>query len=59
MNFSGQYNHLISRRIKEINGESILLNGKTILEEIEKQDMVGIILGGGPDSIPNIIGDVA
>lgn len=57
MNFSGQYNHLISRRIKEINGESILLSGKTPLEEIEKQDIAGIILGGGPDSIPNIIGD--
>lgn len=44
----GQYNHRIYRRIKYL-GESVkLLPNTTTIEEIEREEPVGIIIGGGP-----------
>lgn len=44
----GQYNHRIYRRIKYL-GESVKLVSNTVtVEEIEKEEPLGIVIGGGP-----------
>lgn len=44
----GQYNHRIYRRIKYLGEEVKLMPNTTTLEEVEKEEPRGIVIGGGP-----------
>ncbi len=48
INNFGQYNHRISRTLKYLKVENKLISNTTSLEDIEKLDIDGMILGGGP-----------
>ena len=50
LDFGGQYNQLVARRVRENNVYCEIYSYKTLLEEIKKKNPKGIILTGGPDS---------
>jgi len=50
LDFGGQYNQLVARRVRENNVYCEIYSYKTPLEEIKKRNPKGIILTGGPDS---------
>lgn len=50
LDFGGQYNQLVARRVRENNVYCEIYSYKTPLEEIKRKDPKGIILTGGPDS---------
>ena len=50
LDFGGQYNQLVARRVRESNVYCEIYSYKTPLEEIKKKNPKGIILTGGPDS---------
>jgi len=50
LDFGGQYNQLVARRVRENNVYCEIYSYKTPLEEIKKKNPKGIILTGGPDS---------
>ena len=50
LDFGGQYNQLVARRVRENNVYCEIYSYKTSLEEIKKKNPKGIILTGGPDS---------
>jgi GMP synthase (glutamine-hydrolysing) len=51
LDFGAQYSQLIARRVREQNVFSVVLPCNSKIEEIKKQNPVGIILSGGPSSV--------
>lgn len=51
LDFGGQYNQLIARRVRELNVYSEMLPFSTPIEEIRAREPKGIILSGGPASV--------
>ncbi len=50
IDFGGQYNQLVARRVRECNVYCEIYSYKTDLSEIKKKNPKGIILTGGPNS---------
>ena len=50
IDFGGQYNQLVARRVRECNVYCEIYSYKTDLEQIKAMNPMGIILTGGPDS---------
>ena len=51
LDFGGQYNQLIARRVREAGVYSELLPHTASIQEIQGESLSGIILTGGPDSV--------
>lgn len=51
IDFYGQYNQLIARRVRECNVYSEIVSYKTSIEEIKRKKPIGIIFTGGPASV--------
>ncbi len=51
LDFGGQYNQLIARRVRDLNVYCEVKTYKTPIEEIKKLNPVGIIFTGGPNSV--------
>ena len=51
LDFGGQYNQLIARRVREAGVYSELLPYTASIQEIQGESLSGIILTGGPDSV--------
>ncbi|MCR4716105.1 MAG: glutamine-hydrolyzing GMP synthase [Lachnospiraceae bacterium] len=51
IDFGGQYNQLVARRVRECNVYCEIYSYKTPLEEIKAKNPKGIILTGGPNSV--------
>ncbi len=51
LDFGGQYNQLIARRVREAGVYSELLPHTASLEQIRGEALSGVILTGGPDSV--------
>lgn len=51
LDFGSQYNQLIARRVRELGVYSEILPFNAAIEELEKEDVKGIILSGGPNSV--------
>ena len=51
LDFGGQYNQLIARRVRECNVYCEVKSYKTSIEEIKKMQPKGIIFTGGPNSV--------
>lgn len=51
VNVGGQYNHLIKRALEELKVESELISMETTEEELERMNVDGLIMGGGPQRI--------
>ena len=51
LDFGGQYNQLIARRVRECNVYCEIKSYKMSLEEIKAFDPIGIIFTGGPNSV--------
>lgn len=51
IDFGGQYNQLIARRVREHKIYCEVISYKTPIEEIRKRDPKGIIFTGGPNSV--------
>ena len=50
IDFGGQYNQLVARRVRECNVYCEIYSYKTPLEKIKEMNPKGIILTGGPNS---------
>ncbi len=51
IDFGGQYNQLVARRVRECNVYCEIYSYKTPVEKIREMDPKGIILTGGPNSV--------
>lgn len=51
LDFGGQYNQLIARRVREAGVYSELLSHKSDIQTIKGECLSGIIMTGGPDSV--------
>ncbi|MCF0130789.1 MAG: glutamine-hydrolyzing GMP synthase, partial [Pseudobutyrivibrio sp.] len=51
IDFGGQYNQLVARRVRECNVYCEIYSYKTPLEKIKEMNPRGIILTGGPNSV--------
>ena len=51
LDFGGQYNQLIARRVRELNVYCEVKSYKTPLSEIRAMEPIGIIFTGGPKSV--------
>ena len=51
LDFGGQYNQLIARRVREHNVFCEVKPYKTSIEEIKAMNPIGIIFTGGPNSV--------
>lgn len=51
LDFGGQYNQLIARRIRELHVYSELLPHTISAEELAKRNLKGIVFSGGPNSV--------
>ena len=51
LDFGGQYNQLIARRVRECNVYSEVLAYKTEIDKIRNGGYSGIIITGGPASV--------
>ena len=51
LDFGGQYNQLIARRVREQGVYSVVKSYRTPLEEIREAGYKGIIFTGGPNSV--------
>lgn len=51
LDFGGQYNQLIARRVRECGVYCELLPYNTKAEKLKKFDLIGLILTGGPNSV--------
>ena len=51
LDFGSQYAQLIARRVREAGAFSLLVAPNTPIEELNKHNLVGIILSGGPSSV--------
>ena len=49
--FGGQYTQLIARRVRECHVYSEVVPWSIPVEEVRKQQPVGIILSGGPSTV--------
>jgi len=58
LDFGSQYTHLITRRLRELGAFSLVYKSDVKLDEIAGNDLKGIILSGGPNSVldPNAPG---
>ncbi|MHB1652804.1 MAG: glutamine-hydrolyzing GMP synthase [Desulfitobacteriaceae bacterium] len=54
LDFGGQYNQLIARRVREARVYSEMISYKTPIEEIKARNPKGIIFSGGPASVNQI-----
>ncbi len=50
LDFGGQYNQLVARRVRECNVYCEILSYRTPIEKIKAMNLKGIILTGGPNS---------
>ena len=51
LDFGGQYNQLIARRVRECNVYCEVLPYTTDIEKIKSENPIGIIFTGGPNSV--------
>mmetsp|Transcript_28180 Transcript_28180/g.62889 ORF Transcript_28180/g.62889 Transcript_28180/m.62889 type:complete len:559 (+) Transcript_28180:93-1769(+) len=51
LDFGSQYSHLIARRVRELNVYCELYSCQVEAELLEKKELVGVILSGGPASV--------
>ena len=51
IDFGGQYNQLVARRVREANVYCEIYSYKTELSKIKEMNPKGIILTGGPSSV--------
>jgi len=51
LDFGSQYAQLIARRVREAGAFSLLVSPETPIEELQKHNLAGIILSGGPNSV--------
>ena len=51
LDFGGQYNQLIARRVRELNVFCDLVPSEISLEKIKEYNPIGIIFTGGPNSV--------
>ncbi|KPV45018.1 glutamine-hydrolyzing GMP synthase [Alicyclobacillus ferrooxydans] len=51
LDFGGQYNQLIARRIRELHVFSELLPHTVTAEELRRKNLKGIVFSGGPNSV--------
>ena len=51
IDFGGQYNQLIARRVRECNVYCEVMSYKNSIEKIKEKNPVGIIFTGGPNSV--------
>lgn len=51
VDYGGQYNQLIARRVRDLGVYAELISCRTEAEEIRKKGPIGIILTGGPSSV--------
>ena len=51
LDFGGQYNQLIARRVRELGVFCDLLPSEMTIEKIKEYDPIGIIFTGGPNSV--------
>lgn len=51
LDFGGQYNQLIARRVRDLNVYCEVLSYKTPIEKIKEKNPKGIIFTGGPNSV--------
>ncbi|MEG1547981.1 MAG: glutamine-hydrolyzing GMP synthase [Clostridia bacterium] len=51
LDFGGQYNQLIARRLREAGVYSELLSHKADIDQIKGDSLAGIVFSGGPDSV--------
>ena len=51
IDFGGQYNQLVARRVRECNVYCEIYSYKVALEKIKEKNPKGIILTGGPNSV--------
>ncbi len=51
VDFGGQYNQLIARRVRDLNVYCEVVSYKNVLDEIQKKSPIGLILTGGPNSV--------
>lgn len=51
LDFGGQYNQLIARRVRELNVYCELLPYNTPVNKLREKNLIGIILTGGPNSV--------
>ncbi len=51
LDFGGQYNQLIARRVRDLNVYCEVKSYKTPIEELKAMNPVGIIFTGGPNSV--------
>jgi GMP synthase (glutamine-hydrolysing) len=63
LDFGSQYSHLIARRVRELHVYCELYSCLVTAEELEKHELVAIILSGGPSSVydegaPHVAPDV-
>ena len=51
LDFGGQYNLLVARRVRECNVYCEVMSYKNSIEKIKEKNPVGIIFTGGPNSV--------
>ena len=51
LDFGGQYNQLIARRVRDEGVYAELIPGDSSIERIRAKEPVGLILMGGPNSV--------
>ena len=51
LDFGSQYTQVIARRIRECSVYSKIYNHKTTAKQLQKDNVVGVILSGGPESV--------
>ena len=51
IDFGGQYNQLVARRVRECNVYCEIYSYRTDIEKIKEMNPKGIILTGGPNSV--------
>ncbi len=51
LDFGGQYNQLIARRVREAGVYCEMLPYNTSIDELKEKNLKGIIFSGGPNSV--------
>ena len=54
IDYGSQYNQLLVRRVRDLGVYSYLIDNKTDLSTLDKNEVKGIILSGGPNSINDV-----